>query len=148
MTDEPRRRQQGLSWTTKRHLPRNVLKGSGNLHRPKFNFLQATVAWVSKVQKAQGVKGTTLLNFVVSDGFSMLATRYVYPEDQPAASLYYSEGSTFERARNEDTSMSDAAVMDTEAETEAHGADGASTARHSSVSGTSSTHQPYPKPYA
>mgnify|MGYP003692571685 CR=1 FL=1 len=44
------------------------------------------------------IKGTSLLNFVVSDGSSMVATRYVINPDQdvPAASLYFSSGTSFE----------------------------------------------------
>ena len=39
----------------------------------------------------------SLLNFVVSDGVNMIATRYVSHESESAASLYYAEGSAFQR---------------------------------------------------
>lgn len=44
------------------------------------------------IQEEQGVTETSLLNFVLSDGHSVIATRYVWPQDRPAASLYYAEG--------------------------------------------------------
>ena len=39
----------------------------------------------------------SLLNFVVSDGRSLIATRYVSSADEAPASLYYAEGSAYER---------------------------------------------------
>lgn len=39
----------------------------------------------------------SLLNFVVSDGRSLIATRYVSNADEAPASLYYAEGSGYER---------------------------------------------------
>ena len=74
-----------------------------------------------------------MLNFVVSDGFALLATRYVYPTTEPAASLYYSEGSAFQRSNGS------VVERQTEANSETllpkQSIDGATTARHSSVSG-------------
>jgi predicted glutamine amidotransferase len=57
--------------------------------------MQAAVATVVAVQAAAGVAATSLLNFVVSDGATMIATRFVYPEADTAASLYYAEGVRF-----------------------------------------------------
>lgn len=45
-----------------------------------------------KVQQEHGITNTSLLNFVMSDGATMIATRFVYPEQDTAASLYYAEG--------------------------------------------------------
>ncbi len=53
---------------------------------------QATLCTITRIQKEHSVTDTSLLNFVVSDGISMIATRFVYPEGEPAASLYYAEG--------------------------------------------------------
>ncbi|KAL3135302.1 hypothetical protein ABBQ32_007500 [Trebouxia sp. C0010 RCD-2024] len=39
----------------------------------------------------------SLLNFVVSDGHNMIATRYVSHDGESPASLYYAEGSAFQR---------------------------------------------------
>lgn len=44
------------------------------------------------IQQSHGVTATSLLNFVVSDGATLVATRFVYPEGENAASLYYAEG--------------------------------------------------------
>ena len=53
---------------------------------------QDTITCIARLQLQLGVKDTSLLNFVLSDGTSLLATRYVYPEKEGAASLYYAEG--------------------------------------------------------
>jgi hypothetical protein len=50
------------------------------------------VATICRVQRERGVADTSLLNFVVSDGITMIATRFVSPESGNAASLYYAEG--------------------------------------------------------
>ena len=39
-----------------------------------------------------GITATSLLNFAVSDGATMLVTRFVWPEAEQAATLYYAEG--------------------------------------------------------
>lgn len=48
-------------------------------------------------QEDAQVTEVSLLNFVVSDGSTLVATRYVSHENEEAASLYYAEGSTFHR---------------------------------------------------
>jgi hypothetical protein len=53
---------------------------------------QDTVATISRIQRDRGVTDTSLLNFVVSDGTTMVATRFVSPEGGTAATLYYAEG--------------------------------------------------------
>lgn len=44
-----------------------------------------------------GITDVSLLNFVVSDGATMIATRFVRPESEAAATLYYAEGASFDR---------------------------------------------------
>lgn len=44
-----------------------------------------------------GISDVSLLNFVVSDGATMIATRFVRPETEAAATLYYAEGASFDR---------------------------------------------------
>ncbi len=51
-----------------------------------------TLATISRVQQQHGITAVSLLNFVVSDGSTMVATRYAYPEHEAPASLYYAEG--------------------------------------------------------
>ena len=58
--------------------------------------LQATIAAITELQTAAGIKETSLLNFVVSDGITTVATRYA-SEGSQAATLYYAEGGSFER---------------------------------------------------
>ncbi|KAL4857151.1 Cys-Gly metallodipeptidase DUG1 [Chlorella vulgaris] len=61
--------------------------------------LQKTIATISRIQADAGVArcDISLLNFVVSDGRSLIATRYVSNADEAPASLYYAEGSGYER---------------------------------------------------
>ena len=51
------------------------------------------------MQAESGITGSnvSLLNFVVSDGRSLIATRYVSNTAEAPASLYYAEGSAYER---------------------------------------------------
>ncbi|GBF92924.1 hypothetical protein Rsub_05760 [Raphidocelis subcapitata] len=62
-----------------------------------LHAMQDTVAAICRAQRECGVAETSLLNFVVSDGTTMVATRFVSPESGGAATLYYAEGSTFSR---------------------------------------------------
>lgn len=50
------------------------------------------MATICRVQRERGVTDTSLLNFVVSDGTTIVATRFVLPENGTAATLYYAEG--------------------------------------------------------
>lgn len=59
--------------------------------------MQATIATITACQQERGITEVSLLNFVVSDGVNMIATRYVSHESESAASLYYAEGSAFQR---------------------------------------------------
>lgn len=54
--------------------------------------LQDTVSTICHVQEVFGVTETSLLNFVVSDGSTLVATRFVNPPGSQAATLYYAEG--------------------------------------------------------
>lgn len=64
---------------------------------PPWVGMQATIATISACQQERGITEVSLLNFVVSDGVNMIATRYVSHESESAASLYYAEGSAFQR---------------------------------------------------
>ncbi len=59
--------------------------------------VQATFASITAAQEAAGITEVSLLNFAVSDGSTLIATRYVSHEDEEPASLYYAEGSAFQR---------------------------------------------------
>ncbi len=53
---------------------------------------QDTISAIAREQRAAGVRATSLLNFVVSDGATLIATRFVEPAQESAATLYYAEG--------------------------------------------------------
>lgn len=61
--------------------------------------LEATISTIERAQREEKVKEVSLLNFVVSDGESLLATRYVININDPhanAASLYYASGNSYQ----------------------------------------------------
>lgn len=53
---------------------------------------QATVSDITRFQQEAGETEVSLLNFVVSDGPTLVATRYVSRDDCAAATMYYAEG--------------------------------------------------------
>lgn len=53
---------------------------------------QATIATITAIQRAHGITDASLLNYCVSDGTTLVATRFVNPPTHDAASLYYAEG--------------------------------------------------------
>lgn len=78
------------------HLPNMTERHSAEV---LLRAMQATIATISRIQNEEGITDTSLLNFVVSDGESTIATRFVSKEDAPAASLYFAEGSAYERGK-------------------------------------------------
>lgn len=60
-------------------------------------MLQAAISTITRIQDQMGISDVSLLNFVVSDGATMIATRFVRPENEAAATLYYAEGASFDR---------------------------------------------------
>ena len=58
--------------------------------------VQSTYELIAQLQEEAGVVADcSLLNFVMTDGQTLIATRYVSPSSAEPASLYYAEGSTF-----------------------------------------------------
>jgi len=55
------------------------------------------VASVTNFQKEAGETEVSLLNFVVSDGATLVATRYVSRDDCAAATMYFAEGAPIHR---------------------------------------------------
>lgn len=51
--------------------------------------MQGAIATIAKVQREEGIAGTSLLNYCVSDGRTLVATRYVSNDKDSPASLYY-----------------------------------------------------------
>ncbi|KAK9839468.1 hypothetical protein WJX81_003920 [Elliptochloris bilobata] len=106
--------------------------------------MEATINTVLASQRAAGVTEVSLLNFVVSDGSTMLATRFIAgSEDEAPASLYYAEGSAFQRSPH--AAASDGTAAGASDAYDGRGFDArqepcsptvnAATARHTSITG-------------
>lgn len=61
---------------------------------------QATLNVIMAEKRKAGVTDSSRLNFVMSDGVTVVACRYVWPKGQVAASMYYNEGTAFQRVRS------------------------------------------------
>lgn len=58
--------------------------------------LQSVFERIAALQAEAGVaQDCSLLNFVVTDGSTLIATRFVSPDSANPASLYYAEGTSF-----------------------------------------------------
>lgn len=55
-----------------------------------------TVSYISDLASSEGCSEATYLNFAVTDGENVIATRFVDREDKDPLSLYFSCGSSFE----------------------------------------------------
>jgi len=92
--------------------------------------LQAAISTITKVQDQLGVQDVSLLNFVVSDGATMIATRFVRPETEAAATLYYAEGASFDRLQPQQHHQGSASQSQQQ---QANGADGTNPSSNSST---------------
>jgi len=54
-----------------------------------------TIAAFNKIARDANITEPSLLNFCVTDGETVVATRYISSKQEEAASLYFSSGSTF-----------------------------------------------------
>jgi len=63
-------------------------------HRVLRTAMLNTIAKLNLWAKASGVETPSLLNLCLSDGRSVVATRYVSSREDEAASLYFSTGSS------------------------------------------------------
>jgi predicted glutamine amidotransferase len=54
-----------------------------------------TIAKLNSFAQEAGVDEPSLMNFCITDGETVVATRYISSKKQEAASLYYSSGTTF-----------------------------------------------------
>ncbi len=110
--------------------------------------VQGAIAMISRIQQEHGITDTSLLNFVVSDGQTTVATRYVSNDSQPA-SLYFAEGSAYERVEpsendNPEVLRTTAAVEAAAAAARAGGGEtGAPAARNAAVLGEADYHLTY-----
>ncbi|KAF9651884.1 glutamine amidotransferase [Thelephora ganbajun] len=55
----------------------------------------ATIATINKLHEDAGITVPSLMNFCVTDGESVIATRYISSREEAAASLWFSSGSSF-----------------------------------------------------
>ncbi|KAL8287411.1 hypothetical protein RQP46_003269 [Phenoliferia psychrophenolica] len=69
-----------------RNIPHSILKKA----------MLDTIALINSYTAAVHATDPSLLNFCVTDGSSVVATRYISSRTEEAASLFYSTGSTFE----------------------------------------------------
>lgn len=63
---------------------------------PMAAVMCATIKRLEKIQKAHGVEDINYLNLAMTDGFSMMALRYVSDPQVACPTLYYSAGSSYE----------------------------------------------------
>jgi predicted glutamine amidotransferase len=81
------------------HLPPAPTPDAPHPPAVLLDAVRATLASIAAAQREAGVRDTSLLNFCVADGDTLVATRYITSSDaeEDAASLYYAEGSAFRR---------------------------------------------------
>ena len=70
----------------------------------KETMLQ-TIKQIRELCNQAGISEPSLLNFAVTDGQSVVATRYVNSSTDEAASLYFSTGTSFEAANGLDDAV-------------------------------------------
>lgn len=84
----------------------NELSQVANPRAASFSYTILKETMLSTIKKIKelcvqaGILEPSLLNFAVTDGKSVVATRYVTSSTDEAASLYFSTGTSFEAATN------------------------------------------------
>ncbi|CAK9780180.1 N-terminal nucleophile aminohydrolase [Cutaneotrichosporon oleaginosum] len=58
--------------------------------------MMKTIQFINKLCKDAGVSGPSLMNYVVTDGHTVVATRYISSRTQEASSLFFSSGTSFD----------------------------------------------------
>ncbi|RSH78130.1 uncharacterized protein EHS24_002586 [Apiotrichum porosum] len=58
--------------------------------------MMKTIKFINKLSKDAGITGPSLMNFVVTDGHTVVATRYISSRTSEASSLFFSSGTTFD----------------------------------------------------
>lgn len=82
------------------------------------------------MQEEASIEAISLLNFVVSDGVTMVATRFASDPEEAPASLYYAEGGSYQRVA--DSAAADSPLNATPGDAAAANAQ---TARRTSLTG-------------
>lgn len=65
-------------------------------HATLRQAMLATIGLLNKYTSEVGATEPSLMNFCVTDGVSVVATRYISSRTEEAASLFFSTGSSFE----------------------------------------------------
>ncbi|KAJ2477696.1 glutamine amidotransferase subunit [Coemansia sp. RSA 2320] len=82
-------------------LKQSASGGKALRDRTEFSFQElriamlATIAQINEWLDDAGVTDTSLMNFAVTDGQSVVCTRYITSSEKEGASLFYSSGSEF-----------------------------------------------------
>ncbi|WVF72236.1 hypothetical protein IAT40_007048 [Kwoniella sp. CBS 6097] len=58
--------------------------------------MMQTIQFINKLSKEAGITGPSLMNFVVTDGETVVATRYISSRTSEASSLFFSSGTSFD----------------------------------------------------
>ncbi|KAK6902897.1 glutamine amidotransferase [Kwoniella mangroviensis CBS 10435] len=58
--------------------------------------MMETIRFINKLSKEAGITGPSLMNFVVTDGETVVATRYISSRTSEASSLFFSSGTSFD----------------------------------------------------
>ncbi|BEI92007.1 uncharacterized protein CcaverHIS019_0408270 [Cutaneotrichosporon cavernicola] len=65
-------------------------------HAELREAMMKTIRFINKLCKDAGVSGPSLMNYVVTDGHTVVATRYISSRTQEASSLFFSSGTSFD----------------------------------------------------
>ncbi|KAL1405287.1 glutamine amidotransferase subunit [Vanrija albida] len=65
-------------------------------HRELSDAMMKTIKFINQLSKEAGITGPSLMNFVVSDGHTVVATRYISSRTSEASSLFFSSGTSFD----------------------------------------------------
>ncbi|EJT50003.1 cytoplasm protein [Trichosporon asahii var. asahii CBS 8904] len=65
-------------------------------HAELRDAMMKTIRTINDLSKEAGITGPSLMNFVVSDGHTVIATRYISSRTSEASSLFFSSGTSFD----------------------------------------------------
>ena len=77
-------------------LERIISKNGNHSAKDMSDAMRDTINYIEDLKKKKGIKETSYLNVVITDGITVVGTRYIAAEDaEEPLSLYYSEGSRY-----------------------------------------------------
>lgn len=86
-----------LKSSIRHHLQLTDVDADSFKYRTLQQAVLNTIASLNKWAEEAGTHEPSLLNFCVTDGHSIIATRYISSATDEAASLWFSTGSSFEQ---------------------------------------------------